>query len=205
MMSRLDERERGRRDVAARFWWYRAAEWLRYYSDERSASVFGGLCRYFDYREGRFVIARTGVLVVLLGVALHYPTVHACIATTAVFFAFYFVADALVANTSVVFVSGSLINPLRSVVLTLGTYFDLALGFAVGWVVLVHDDASYGLWERGTTAVYESLRTLATVGPERPPVWLAGKLLVMAELLVGIYFVAIIIAIYASWARTGHR
>jgi hypothetical protein len=82
------------------------------------------------------------------------------------------------------------------------TYFDMALCFAVPWPWLVRDDRGCAWWERATTATYESLRTLATVGPENSPDRWIGKVLVIAELLVGIYFVAVIIATYASWAKT---
>jgi hypothetical protein len=117
--------------------------------------------------------------------------------------ALYLLLDALLVNTSYVFVSGSPVSPVPSALLTMGTYLDLALCFAVPWVWLIRDDRRCALWERATTATYESLRTLATVGPESPPQWWVGKLLVVAELLIGIYFVAVVIATYASWARTG--
>jgi hypothetical protein len=181
------------RRARAHLHWYRWSERLRCYTTQCTLSALP--C--FESREGWFVMFRAGVFIGLLVVALLY-----CPAMAGVI-AFYFIADALLVNTSIVFVSGSPLSPLRSVVLTIFTYLSLALGFAVGWVWLVGDDKTRTLWDRATNAAYESLRTIATVGPEKSPVWPVGKLLVMAELLVGIYFVAIVIAIYASWARTG--
>jgi hypothetical protein len=181
--------------------WRRREEWLRSYSANRSARVLCGLCRFFDYREGWFVVVRT---VLLFGILLGELCTD-CLAVhiLAGIIALYLLLDALAVNTSYVFLTGSPISPVRSVLLTMGTYLDLALCFAVPWVWIVRDNKSCPVLERAITATYESLRTLATLGPENPPDWWAGRLLVVSEILVGIYFVAVVVAIYVSWARTG--
>jgi len=51
------------------------------------------------------------------------------------------------------------------------------------------------------TAIYQSLRALATVGPDGS-LSLAGKLLATIELFVGVYFLIVILAIYVSWAQS---
>jgi len=131
----------------------------------------------FESREGWFVLMRTVVLIGLVFLALRCPEVAAFVAA-------YFILDALTVNTTYVFVTGSPINALRSALLTIVTYLDLALGFAAGWVWLGQHQGD--AWERVITAVYQSVRTLATVGPEND-LSKVGELLVITELLVGIY------------------
>jgi hypothetical protein len=53
------------------------------------------------------------------------------------------------------------------------------------------------------TAVYQSVRILATAGPATEIATLGQKILATAEMLIGIYFLVVIFAIYASWAKTG--
>jgi hypothetical protein len=115
----------------------------------------------------------------------------------------WLVADALVVNTVFVFVTGQPINPLRSAVFAVGIYLNLALSFSVFYL-------SLGCWEhlpwskRATTAIYQSIRTITTAGPDGSVQGWA-KSIAAAELLVGIYFLAIIIAGYAAWASAPRR
>lgn len=183
-----DHRER------SRAWWHQRGQWLRTYSDNYSVA-----CLFPSGCEGWFVLTRTGVLILLIGLSLRCPDVVVSIAVAGA--AAYFILDALVVNTAYVFESRPPISPLRSALLTIVAYLDLALGFSVGWLWLGPADGSQ--WNRGITAVYQSLRTLATVGPEGNQASIWGKLLAIAELFVGLYFVVIVVAIYVTWARTG--
>jgi hypothetical protein len=174
--------------------WEHREQWLRRYSESRTPSEL----LFFKNREGWFVLARTGFLAVIVSGAasLNHVLAH----TLAGILALYLIVDALLVNTAYVFITGSPVSPLRSAVLTIGTYFNLAQGFAVAW--LWQDNQVSSSWpQRALMATYESLRTMATIGPEKGPRRWDGKLLVIIELLVGIYFVAIVIAIYASWAQ----
>jgi hypothetical protein len=107
--------------------------------------------------------------------------------------------DILVVNTSIVFVTGRAVNPLRSALFTIIGYFNLGLAFVPLWIALCSPTNS-SAWDRLTTATYESVRTLSTAGPtiELGP-W--GRVLAIAELVIGVYFLVMVFAIYASWAR----
>jgi hypothetical protein len=182
-------------DIVARCRWWGYSQRLRWYSENCSLSALP--C--FKRRVGLFVFLRLVLFIGLLFLALHCPAISGAIAA-------YFIVDALAVNTSYVFVTGSPINALRSVVFTMVTYFSLALAFGVGWVCLGQIKENYpceGVMGLVVVAVYESVRILATVGPERAPTSLAGRVLLVGELLVGLYFVVIILALYASWVRVG--
>jgi hypothetical protein len=174
--------------------WRSYAGWLRWYADNWTPAE---LIPWFKNREGYFVLLRTGIFLGLNYAALWCPV-------AAVVFAIYFLLDALVVNTTYVFVPSTSrpslppIHPLRSALLTIVTYLNVAMAFAVAWLWVGHG-ATMSTWERIVDAVYQSLRTLATVGPESPACTWGMKLLIGAELLVGIYFVAIILAGYLTW------
>jgi hypothetical protein len=112
----------------------------------------------------------------------------------------------LLANTIIVFVTGRPIHPLRSVVLTAGGYLNLGLAFGVFWVR--YNDSPLARF-RVATAVYQSFRTLTTMGPQPELVQRATdwkeQVLVVSELLAGIYFLTLLLATYASWASRGPR
>jgi hypothetical protein len=74
-------------------------------------------------------------------------------------------------------------------------YVNLAQGFSIGWLRLETGSRC----DRIVDAIHQSLRTITTAGPDEliPP----AKGLVIVELLVGLYFAIIVLAIYASWAR----
>src|SRR2546426_7566501 len=84
--------------------------------------------------------------------------------------------DILVTNTTFVFVTGQPLNPLRSALLTIWTYFNLALVFAVLWISIPSIPP--------VEAIYVSLRTLSTSGPDRNIHTDPERLLATAELLV---------------------
>jgi len=180
-------------------WWQAVADFIGCYQQHWALHAWLGL----DNREGWFVLFRTVFLLLLLA------TVAACPASLfldwpapfiVAIVAAIILVDAIMVNTSIVFVTRRPMSTLRSAVLTVAMYFNLAQGFAVGWLQLrVEDD--WGV-ERVVDAMYQSLRSLATVGPDTDgPISTAAKLLVLSELGVGIYIVVIVLAIYASWAQ----
>jgi hypothetical protein len=140
----------------------------------------------------------------LLLLATALATVSSCVALVVALTALYPLFDTVVVNTAIVYSTGRGIHPLRSAVL-MNAYLNVALCFGPWWLYLN--------WKAGSpvarvmTAVYQSLLTLATVGPDvgsDAPITAPGKLLVTVELLVGVYFLIVIPAIYVSWA-TGRR
>jgi hypothetical protein len=112
--------------------------------------------------------------------------------------------DTLAANTAIVFGGIKGINALRSIVLTTGAYFNVGLSFAPAWALL-DCSAEPIWWKRVVTAIYQSVRTLATVGPEGNVTQWWGKLITTLEVLVGVYFLATILATYVTLAGNRER
>ena len=176
--------------------WRRRAQWLDCYKHRCSPAA----SRLFYCREGYWV---------LLVMVLH-PTTASVVATQpwywwgvgAALGSGLLLFDTLAANTAIVFGEDQAVHPLRSVVLTMGAYFNVALSFAPVWM---HLESSKAPWcERVITAVYPSVRTLSTVGPDATPGPTWGKFLIVGELLVGVYFLATVLAIYVNRAA-GNR
>jgi hypothetical protein len=140
-----------------------------------------------------YVLVRLGALGALAGLAAcgHY--------WVAIIFASAGALDILAFNTAVVFVTGGLVDPLRSVVLTMLGYASLAIAFAPVWIALRFDrGAGARTWDQLVSGIYQSVRTITTAGPDG--VCSTGeKLFASFETLVGIYFLSIILAGYLSW------
>lgn len=175
-----------------------AARWkhiecgLRFYAQRCSPGSWG----YFRYREGRWLFFLT---VLLLGAGF-IAALHACAPPAILVVTVALAADILLVNTAIVFITGSPVHPLRSALFTIVAYFDLALAFSPIWILLSDEEKS---WQRLIDGIYQSLRSLATVGPSRSwlPTW--AKAAATIELLIGIYFLVMVFAIYASWAKAG--
>jgi len=122
------------------------------------------------------------------------------------FFTFLCLADILLAHTTIAFVTRSPALPLRSSLLAFFAWIQIGIGYAtfLAWqgknftptVETVHQ------------AIYLSFVTMATLGfgditpniLEPLALWL-----VIVEILIGLYFLTIIIAIIASWANREPR
>jgi hypothetical protein len=152
--------------------------------------------RYFNRGEGWWILLRFG----LLGFCTYAAARGWCpgIAAGA---SFLLGVDILLFNTAVVFVTGRPLNGLRSNVFTMASYVSLALVFSPFWL-LFHDFTNATACTRTLDAIYQSVRTLTTAGPE-DALSSGGKILASVESLVGIYFLSIIIAGYLSFLRGG--
>jgi hypothetical protein len=111
--------------------------------------------------------------------------------------ALFVAGEILIFNTAVVFVTGGLVDPLRSIVLTMMGYGSLAIAFAPVWIAF-RFDSGVRTWDQFVSGIYQSVRTLTTAGPT-DPLCTGEKLFASFEALVGIYFLSIILAGYLSW------
>ena len=139
-------------------------------------------------------------LAVLVGLA--WLATWGCYKTT-IIGAAVLAIDMLLFNTAVVFETGGLGDPLRSIVFTMIAYASLAVAFAPAWIVFrFGSGAGARTWDQLATGIYQSVRTLTTSGPETA--FSAGeKLFASFEMLVGIYFLSIVLAGYLSWLNGG--
>jgi hypothetical protein len=162
--------------------WGAVENWLRwYFQTGRPVAWRGSL---FRERKGLLVLCQLFVLAAL-NVALACSPRLAWVAIPVVV---YIGLEILVANTVIVFLTGGAVSALRSAILTLLGYFNLAQLFAAFWIL--SDDGTTSVPSRVLTALYESVRTLATVGPsmELMP---AQKVLAILEMLIGVYFLVV--------------
>jgi hypothetical protein len=188
--------EVARRQSRAERRWQKVEDALRCYK----ANVSPASWHPFQWREGRYVVLLMLIHVGMTLLATHGPVTGWPAAAVSGFLLF----DTLAANTAIAFGRVPGINRLRSVILTMGAYLNVALAFAPVWVL--HDaDTTTGRAQRVVAAIYKAVSTLATNGPEGTGLLWWGKLTATLELLVGIYFLAIVIAIYASWAGSTAR
>ncbi len=178
--------------------WAELEDWLRWYFLKGRLVAWSSLP--FQDRRGLLVASELLVLMALnAGIAW-----SSSFAWVAVPIALYVAFEVLVANTVIVFLTGGPISPLRSAVLTLVGYFNLAQSFATLWVLLSNNGTDSVL-SQVVTAIYQSVRVLATAGPSVEMPTLGQKVLSIVEMLVGIYFLVIVFAIYSSWAKTNPR
>jgi hypothetical protein len=139
--------------------------------------------------------------------SLWFKTAWWWIAFAPVILAALLLADVLLANTAIVFVTGlhsgrRPLNPLRSVALTFAGYVSAAIAFSVFWVPFISASASDrmpSVSERMVESIYRGIRVLSPDGLDAG-LSTTAKLLAGLEMLVGVYFLAILLAIYVSWA-----
>jgi voltage-gated potassium channel Kch len=157
----------------------------------------------FKGRAGCYGVARFVTLVALLALVFHlpsYPIASAILATVALLVPVLFVFDILVSNTSIAFVSRFPAHPLRTAVLFAFSFLQIALAFAVLYGL-------FGCFNRGLSpisALYFSVVTITTLGYgdiQLTEGAALGQLIVVCELLVGLYFLATLFAVVVSWAN----
>jgi len=127
---------------------------------------------------------------------------HPCWRLLARVIVVYYIFDSLAYNTSVAFVTQQPRLPLRSALFGGIAFFELSLAFAVLYLCLPAGTMTPPL-DR-LTAPYFSLVTIVTLGygdisPSHCSI--LALVLVMAEILIGLYFLSILFAIMVGWAN----
>ena len=107
------------------------------------------------------------------------------------------VVDSLMLNTAIAFCAFEEARPksvLRSVLFAFATFWNMAIAFAVLYV-LVGTQASF------LRALYFSVLTVMTIGGDRVAAldWPASALVVL-QLMIGLYFLAVILTVLVTWA-----
>ena len=106
----------------------------------------------------------------------------------------------LLLSTSITFFSRFPAHPLRSVINTLHSFFLIVLFFGLiyfSYKSKINFDREI---KDVVDAIYFSMVTITTLGyGEIKPVSILGKIMVMVELGVGIYLLAIILTVFTSW------
>lgn len=152
-------------------------------------------------REGVYVTIRCVIfLLALAGVSL---CSHWVVRVLAVGFTIFFILDILLIHTSLGFVRHKPQNILRSAVLAFFSFVQLPVGFAV-FYRCIPDSFVPSL--NAMRAVYFSFVTITTVGygdiQPKASDWLS-QALILVELIVGIFFIAVLIARITSHVVIG--
>ena len=188
---------------AGKFWLHVESlitRWEFAFSPFRWFNCWGGL---LTDNVGRYLCVRLLLLLSIVAVEFHLPggflggfllmIFHAIAVVT--------IVDVMVSNISIAFISHFPANPLRTAIFTLLSFFSLAVAFAVlyGTSPSAFHNASAKL--DAVSAVYFSLITLATVGyGDFSPQNTIFRIVVVCEVLIGLFFVTVILAIISSWA-----
>jgi len=143
-----------------------------------------------------------GVTIPLLVVALYLAPQGGCRTGIACIIALVIIVDLVFINTSVVFVTQKPSNPLRTIVFAMLAFVELAVAFAVLYLSLPEKQMNRELGR--LDAVYFSFVTIATLGyGDIQPcegAW-RTELSVVGEILMGLYFLAVILTSMVSWAN----
>ncbi len=180
--------------------WQKIESFLRnydeVYSQARWFGNWGGLTRG---REGYFVFLRFVFLAGLYVAAFYLPlSVWSKILLTII--AGYLIVDMFMLPTSIAF-SGIPIRPLRSLVLVFFIYLSICIAFGLLYITLCR--SSFNIHPDLIDLLYFSGTTLSTLGlgdiiPARHTVLV--KFLLISEVLIGIYFWAVLVGMIISRA-----
>jgi hypothetical protein len=166
------------------------------YSAERWFRDWGGLTRK---RKGYFILLRLVFLIGLYVAAFYMPLpawskISLSIITT------YLIADMFMLPTSYAFGGIPHILPLRALVFVFGNYISICIAYGLLYVILCR--SSFNIDPGLVDLAYFSFTTITALGlgdvsPARHT--LLVKFLVVSELLIGLYFWAVLVGMIISW------
>lgn len=171
-------------------WWLRFESWLVSLTDANWHPRVA-LCKGSAELCGAFLIAVTALAVFL----------STRISWLAVLFAAFVILDLLAYNTRVAFITQHPQAPLRSVAYGVVGFALIASSFAALFLSLVRNDFDPQCLKT-VSAIYFSFVTLATLGygDIHPKVGAtAAQFVVVAELLVGLFFLAAVLVTLVAW------
>jgi len=190
-----------------------AKTWLRWerklLNFQTRLSPFSCLRKLWSKMEaGTYVASSTVFLLTVISIwplLLVLPPILRCpLSTVLVALVMWRFIDIFVTNVSITFTSRFPANPIRSVLYSLVGYVQIALSFAFFYVALGSDHFSKKVDAVGS--VFYSFGTIATVGyGDLSPSTDLARVLVVLELILGLFFVAIILAQVAGWATKSRR
>jgi hypothetical protein len=194
--------------VPAGIAWLKVERWLMCWEVRYSPRCwFGSWKGLFEERAGVYLLVRLAIVLMLcVGLGLSYGTeLHWVMVSLSYVIGLLFLADLLFSSSSIAFITSHPANPIRSATFTLVGLITLSSIFAVFFLGVPNDFAPC---LKPISAIYFSLVTLATVGygDIRPlDNHSLAQLMVFLELMVGAYFVLVIVAIITSWGANPKR
>jgi hypothetical protein len=166
------------------------------YTPMRWFRHWGGLTRG---RRGQFIFLRF-VFLVGLYVAAFYLPLYAWAKIPLTIIAGYLIVDMFMLPTSIAFAGFSPMRPLRGLVFLFFNYISISIAFGVLYVTLCR--YSFNIVPDLIDLAYFSFTTMTALGmgdisPARQTVLV--RFLVIAEVLIGLYFWAVLVGMIIYW------
>jgi hypothetical protein len=166
---------------------YTTAQWFRHW---------GGLTRN---RRGQFIFLRF-IFLIGLYVAVFYLPLYPWTRILLSLIAGYLIADMLMAPTALIFGGLPFMRPLRALVFLFFNYISISIAFGVLYVTLCR--SSFNIVPDLIDLAYFSFTTMTALGlgditPARHT--LLVKFLVIFEVLIGLYFWAVLVGMIIAW------
>lgn len=186
--------------------WLSVQLWLARYDERYSPRAwFGSWGGWLAARVGFYVVLRFLFLILALLLTASGPAhgpARRLLDILAWAIAACAIVDILLVHTHIAFVRRSTADPLRTTVLALFSFAQLALAYAVLYALI---GSQFQPPLHAVRAIYFSFVTVSTLGygdiKPLDEAWLAQSM-VVAELVLGLYFLAVVVAIVTSWANT---
>jgi hypothetical protein len=181
-------------------WWMRRERDIRWWVKNASLMMDGDMAVFWAF-------VRLALLALTLAAAV--TVTMPCRSVVVVFvilFAVYNIADLMLLSTHAIFVSRFPAHPLRTVVLTLLTFLQLAVVYSMLYALM--PKCFDPPLDRFVSVIYFSVVTIATVGfgdfrPKSDA--LLAQSLVVSEIVLGLFVLAVLVAVAASWANESPR
>jgi hypothetical protein len=113
-----------------------------------------------------------------------------------------FIFDIVMVTTSTAFISRFFSVPIRSILFTLFSFFQLVIAFSILYRLFAHHFKDILISQ--FQAVYFSFVTITTLGygdfTPLPEAWHI-QLIVIIQLVLGLYFLVIMLSIITNWAN----
>ena len=143
------------------------------------------------------------LLILLMASALGMAALGGWLGWLASFISALIIVDLLAYNTMMTYVTQHPQVPMRNAIFGMVGFIFITLGFAVFYVGLVPDSLNHKL--SLFNEVYFSFVTIATIGyGDFAPLRCASgaQAIVVAEILIGLYYLTVLIAAIVGWANT---
>jgi hypothetical protein len=185
-------------------WWLKLEWWLLRYAMEWSPRRRGRWAKYFHDHVVIYMLCQ--LIVLGLAIAIVSTEFHWIFMILGLVFAVIVGVDVLLVNTSIVFVSRIPSNSLRSVTLSFFAFVLIALVYSVFYLAMASAFVNLNTW---FDAIYFSFITITTVGYGdihvasigAEPLRTAAQLIIISEILTGLYFLATILATLVQWTN----
>lgn len=185
------------------FWLRIEAAILKWETDYSPMRWFDQWKGFFKGRAGRYLFARFVILVGLLVLAYYQSALGYVSIVLPIVLALailFLLADILISNTSIAFVSRFPAHPLRTVLFTAFAFVQIGVSFAILYILF----GDFNLPLNPISATYFSFVTITTLGYGdihlNEGAWL-GQLIVIFQLFVGVYFISILFAVVSNWSN----